>query len=56
MSNVIILGTEYPLEVYEHGSAYYDGSFVIVGGYGAAINSSNSSTVQQFGALENIYL
>ena len=46
----MILGNEYPFEVYEHGSAYYKDSFVIIGGYGA-VKSSNS-----YGALDSIYL
>ena len=46
----MVSGNEYPFEVYEHGSAYYDDSFVIIGGYGA-VNSSYS-----YGALDSIHL
>ena len=28
-----VLGNDYPFEVYEHGSAYYSDSFVVIGGY-----------------------
>ena len=41
----VISGNEYPFEVYEHGSAYYKNSFVVLGGYG-----------EVDGALDSIYL
>ena len=41
----VILGNEYPFELYEHGSAYYKNSFVVIGGYG-----------EIDGALDSIYL
>ena len=28
-----IEGTPYPMGIYEHGSAYYNDTFVVVGGY-----------------------
>merc|ERR1712150_172262 len=34
-------GNDYPIAVYEHGSAYYNDSFVVVGGY-ASSGSINS--------------
>ena len=47
---MMIIGNEYPFEVYEHGSAYYEDSFVIIGGYGAVSNTNS------YGALDSIYL
>ena len=31
--NIFVSGNDYPFEVYEHGSAYYEDSFVVIGGY-----------------------
>ena len=30
---IIFEGTDFPFGIYEHGSAYYNDTFVVVGGY-----------------------
>ena len=30
---ILIEGTPFPYGIYEHGSAYYNDTFVVVGGY-----------------------
>ena len=38
----ILKGNDYPFEIYEHGSAYYNDSFVIIGGYSSLATSLSS--------------
>ena len=40
-----IEGSDFPHKVYEHGSAYYQDSFVIVGGYGTRDGSSSAEAL-----------
>ena len=40
--NLFVLGNDYPFEVYEHGSAYYNDSFVVIGGYTSDATAINS--------------
>ena len=39
---LIFAGNDYPYEVYEHGSATYNDSFIIIGGYTSSGDSVNS--------------
>lgn len=47
---LLVEGSDYPFEVYEHGSAYYQDSFVVIGGFGRVPGNSADE------ALNSIYL